>query len=352
MDYLFGYIPLIIALHIFTKHSLRKLKNLPPSPLLNLPIFGHLHLLEKPLYRSLAKISDSYGPILLLQFGSRRVLVVSSPSSAEECLHKNDIIFANRPNLIAGKHIGNDYTTVVWSPYGDHWRNLRKISSIELLSTHRLEMLQSVRTDEIKDMIKTLHRYSDARQTVDMKTAFYDMMMNVMMRMIAGKKYYGENVEDIKMAKRFREIVHDTPRIVGATRIQDFLPVLRWLGAGGAEKRLVMLQKKRDMFMQELVEQCKKGMVSTAAGEVGRKDNTMIEVLLKLQEKEPEYYTDRIIRNLVMARGTNTSAGTMEWALSLLLNNPEVLKKAQTEIDNHIGNERIINESDIANLPY
>ncbi|KAL0325462.1 UNVERIFIED_CONTAM: cytochrome [Sesamum radiatum] len=81
----------------------------------------------------------------------------------------------------------------------------------------------------------------------------------------------------------------------------------------------------------------------------------MIEMLLALQAKEPEYYTDAIIRNFMMVlltAGTDTSAGTTEWALSLLLNHPHVLKKAQLEIDNHIGHNRLIDESDIAELPY
>lgn len=42
----------------------------------------------------------------------------------------------------------------------------------------------------------------------------------------------------------------------------------------------------------------------------------------------------------------------MEWGLSLLLNNPHVLRKAQNEIDMHVGKDRLIEESDIANLPY
>ncbi|KAL0361392.1 UNVERIFIED_CONTAM: cytochrome [Sesamum radiatum] len=42
----------------------------------------------------------------------------------------------------------------------------------------------------------------------------------------------------------------------------------------------------------------------------------------------------------------------MEWALSLLLNHPHVLKKAQLEIDNHIRHNRLIDESDLAELPY
>jgi cytochrome P450 len=55
---------------------------------------------------------------------------------------------------------------------------------------------------------------------------------------------------------------------------------------------------------------------------------------------------------VLLSAGTDTSAGTMEWTLSLLLNNPETLVKAQAEIDNLVGQSRLIEESDIAKLPY
>ncbi|OWM70814.1 hypothetical protein CDL15_Pgr014487 [Punica granatum] len=42
----------------------------------------------------------------------------------------------------------------------------------------------------------------------------------------------------------------------------------------------------------------------------------------------------------------------MEWAMSLLLNHPKVLKKAQAEIDNVVGCDRLVNESDLPRLPY
>lgn len=38
--------------------------------------------------------------------------------------------------------------------------------------------------------------------------------------------------------------------------------------------------------------------------------------------------------------------------MSLLLNNPEVLQKAQAEIDAVVGFDRLVNESDLASLPY
>lgn len=42
----------------------------------------------------------------------------------------------------------------------------------------------------------------------------------------------------------------------------------------------------------------------------------------------------------------------MEWAMSLLINHPQVLKKAQAEIDAYVDPSRLLNESDMPNLPY
>ncbi|KAF5185352.1 Cytochrome p450 [Thalictrum thalictroides] len=54
----------------------------------------------------------------------------------------------------------------------------------------------------------------------------------------------------------------------------------------------------------------------------------------------------------MIAAGTDTSSGTMEWAMSLMVNNPQVIKKAQAEIDVRIEKGRLLDESDINKLPY
>ena len=46
-----------------------------------------------------------------------------------------------------------------------------------------------------------------------------------------------------------------------------------------------------------------------------------------------------LLQALILA-ASDTSTVTMMWALSLLLNNREALKKAQEELDIHIGRER------------
>lgn len=50
--------------------------------------------------------------------------------------------------------------------------------------------------------------------------------------------------------------------------------------------------------------------------------------------------------------GTDTSAITSEWALSELINHPDILRKAADEVDSVVGNHRLVEESDLPNLPY
>ncbi|XP_026390661.1 cytochrome P450 81E8-like [Papaver somniferum] len=203
-----------------------------------------------------------------------------------------------------------------------------------------------------------------------MKSTFYDLTINIMMRMIAGKRYYSCEDEEVterdkEEGKRFRDILYDTVSLGGEkTILVDFIPFFRWIGFEGIERRVVKLKEKREAFFQELIEQrrgflIETGIDSNISGENERdgvrKKMTMIDVLLLLQQNEPHYYADQMIHGLMgvlLSAVTDTSAGTTEWAMSLLLNNPPVLKKAQAEIDIQVGQERLMNESDLAKLPY
>ncbi|XP_057973033.1 cytochrome P450 81Q32-like [Malania oleifera] len=360
--FLLQYFVLFLALSLLSDHVRRKILNHPPVPFSYLPFIGHLYLFNKPLHRALSQISARHGPLVLLRFGSRRVLLVSSPSAAQECFTKNDVVFANRPRFLAGKHLGYNFSTLSWSSYGDHWRTLRRISSLEILSAHRLQTLSGIRSDEVRSLIRRLFRegytHSAANRSVDMKSAFFELMLNVLMRMMVGKRYCGESSVDMEEAKRFKQIVTETFQLMRASNVEDYLPATRWMGLGRTEKKMMELQKKRDKLVQDLIEEHRR-MLESSNGEDywncegGKK--TMIEVLLTLQKKDPLYYTDYLIQGMLMAflsAGTDTSAATMEWALSLLLNNPHVLKKAQVEIDEHVGFGRLIDESDVDKLPY
>lgn len=149
-------------------------KTLPPSPQICFPIIGHLHLLKQPLlHRTLSRLSHSLGPVFSLRLGSRLAVIISSPAAAEECfLTKNDIILANRPRFIMGKYVAYDYTSMVTAPYGDHWRNLRRIAALEIFSTNRLNGSAEIRQEEVKRLLQKLHGLFVERPA-NVRSSFY-----------------------------------------------------------------------------------------------------------------------------------------------------------------------------------
>ncbi|KAK6116265.1 hypothetical protein DH2020_049987 [Rehmannia glutinosa] len=308
---LYIFLPLLfLLLHTSSQHILHKLQNHPPTPFPSLPLIGHLYLLRKPFHRALSDISNRYGPLIFLRFGSRPVLLISSPSLAEECFTKNDIIFANRPSLLNGKHFGYNYTSIPWSPYGDHWRNLRRIASLDLLSSHRIHTLSRIRADEIRVLIRKLFRLGEENpgKVVHVKEALFEFTFNVLTEV---------------------------------------------------EKKMMLIQEKRDRFMQNVLQELRR--LENGDSSVPKSDNAGVkkiiaEVLLDMQKSEPAYYTDEMIRNLLLVllqAGSDTTANTLEWAFSLLLDNPRAFSKARLEIDHLVGRKkRLINESDLAKLPY
>lgn len=154
------YYSLIFLASIFTLKFLlqrRRLKNLPPHPP-TLPIIGNLHLIKPPLHRSFLSLSQKYGPIFSLWFGSRYVVVITSPTLVQECFTKYDTVLANRPRLLTGKYLFYNYTSMGSSPYGEHWRNLRRIITIDVLSTQRLNSFFEIRREETMRVIQKLVR--------------------------------------------------------------------------------------------------------------------------------------------------------------------------------------------------
>ncbi|KAL7256083.1 hypothetical protein ACSBR1_010083 [Camellia fascicularis] len=334
---------LLIAFKFLSKA--RTQKNLPPSPPA-LPVIGHFHLLKQPLHRTLHQLSQNLGSVFSLRFGSHLVVVVSSPSAVEECFTKNDVVLANRSRVAFGKYVGYNYTTVVAASFGDHWRNLRRVMAVEIFSTSRLNAFLSIRQDEIKLLLLRLSQNSfrDFKK-VELKSKFYELTFNIVMRMIAGKRYYGDDLSNYEEAKEFRELVIEAFKYGGASNPGDFLPVLRWIDYQGLDKNLGRIQKKIDAFLQDLINEHRRD----------KSKNTMIDHLLSLQESHPDYYTDEIIRGLIsvmILAGTDTSSVTIEWAMSLLVNHLEVLKKVRAEINTNVGQDRLIDEHDLPKLHY
>ncbi|TVU13296.1 hypothetical protein EJB05_40343, partial [Eragrostis curvula] len=396
----------IFIILLFGFKSKKHHRRFPPSPP-SLPVIGHLHLFKKPLHRSLAKLAAAHGPVLLLRFGSRRVLHVTDPAAAEECLTTHDVTFANRPQLPSARHLSNGYTTLGSSSYGPNWRNLRRIATVEVFSSHRLARSADVRAGEVRDLARRLFKAAAGANSpacADVKARAFELAMNTVARMIAGKRYYGDDDDGgattttAEEAERFRAMVREYFAMHGASNLQDFVPVLGLLDIGGANRRAIRLSKTRNEWAQRLIDEHR---AAAAAGKDHWK--TMVGELLEMQATDSENYSDKVIRALclvssapcltdlfgminshfflVLARaqakaantkmddtevtsgvyhfmtsilqtGTDTSSGTIEWGMALLLNHPTAMATLRAEIDHVVGMARLLEETDLPNLPY
>eukprot|EP01018_Ginkgo_biloba_P002415 Gb_32204 [translate_table: standard] len=339
----------------------REGKNTPPSPP-SWPIIGRLDLLLKknnqPIHRLLFLLSERYGPVMHLRLGSRPVLVISSAAHAKECFTTNDRLFASRPRLAVGKHLGSDYLSPTWASYGSHWRNIRKISTLELLSARRIQLLKHVRTEEISTFIRSLFNQSSQRGRVNMKSRLSELTFNIILRMVANKRYFASDSNQSEEAKRFRELINESTFLGGVFNVGDYLPFLRWLDLQGHERAMKNLRKRRDAFMQALVDEHRQRR-SIGGGKTHVEDADFIDVLLSATENDETFISnnkdDSLIKSTALnmiSAGTDTSSVTIEWALAALLENPHILKKAQEELDIQIGRDRVVEESDLPHLKY
>lgn len=130
----------------------------------------------------------------------------------EGCFTKNNIILANRPSFILGKHLGYNNTSLVQSSYGDHWRNLHCISALEIFSSTRLNKFLGIRSDDVKHLLRNLsHNSLHSFAKVELQSILLEMTFNDIMRMVAGKRYYGygKDMMDEEEGRQFRQIMKE-----------------------------------------------------------------------------------------------------------------------------------------------
>ncbi|XP_010060881.1 cytochrome P450 82A3-like [Eucalyptus grandis] len=249
-----GIILAILVLSIFVvfkSTSSSKLKA-PPEAAGAWPVIGHLPILAKSKlpHKTLASMADQFGPIFTIRLGMFRALVVSGSEIAKECFTKNDIALSTRPQQLAPKILAYGYAMFGYVPYGPYWREVRKMVTLELLSNRRVNsLLNPIQASEADVAIQELHELwieskdDSGHIIVDLKQWFAKLTLNVILRIVAGKRYRAADEEEKQRCqKALRELFH----FLGLFLVADALPFLRWLDLGGHEKAMKRTAEELD----------------------------------------------------------------------------------------------------------
>ncbi|XP_057473361.1 dimethylnonatriene synthase-like [Actinidia eriantha] len=369
MDFLTHLLPLLVFLALIVHFSLHKIKpsNKPtktltkaPEPPGSLPFIGHLHLLggPAPVFRTLGAMANEHGPIFSLRLGSHRALVVSSWEHVKECFTTNDTIFASRPIMAVGKYLGYGNAMFSVAPYGPYWRDVRKMAMLELLTKHQLEKLRHVRESEVDMCVRDL--YSSCEKNRERSTArvvmnewFERLTFNVIVRMLAGKRVFNSNTTTDECD--FKDAIKKMLYLAGVFVVSDVIPSLEWVDFGGYLKAMKQTAKDMDQVLGRWLEEHVRRKEKSGGGDSG---GDFIDVMLSVLPEDTVmagYKRETIIKAttlILIMTGSESTAETLTWALSLLLNNPHALKTAQEELDLHVGRNKWVQESDIAKLKY
>ncbi|KAF9615022.1 hypothetical protein IFM89_021593 [Coptis chinensis] len=341
LSWLLSGAALVTLVLFFKGFRFRPRLNRPPGPK-PWPIIGNLNLISSLPHLSIHDLSQKYGPIMQLQFGSFPVVVGSSVEMAEQFLKDHDLNFSSRPKSSAGKYTAYDHNDMLWSPYGVYWRYARKIFFLELFSMKRLDSYEYIRAEELRLFLNDL--YTSCGNPITLRHHISSLTLNNITRMILGKKYLGESDE-------LKKILEEWLLLNGVLNIGDLIPWINFLDLQGYVKRMKALRNKIDHFLEHALEE-------HIAKRQDHLPKDMLEVLLQLSADNPKPEL-KLSRNQVkaltldlLAGGTDATAITIEWAMSEVLKQPQIYKQVTAELDRVIGRNRWVEEKDIPNLPY
>ncbi|CAL1352799.1 unnamed protein product [Linum trigynum] len=345
---------IFLVLRPWRKEKPSKSKQQPPRALLppgprKLPIIGNLHQLATskllPHHR-LLELANEHGPLMHLQLGQLQTVIVSSAEMAKQVMKTHDLTFSNRPFLLAVDII-SDNLNLVFAPYGEYWRQLKKLCVLELLSAKRVASFLPIREQEVARLIADICCKQGLATNVS--RMIYSLTYRIISRSAFGKLYEVES--------SFVPVAMDIIDAGSGFGVTDVYPSFKFLQLiTGVRSRLQKLKRESDRILQSIIDE----HIAAAKAGAGEKEegvDDLVDVMLKVQKSADLGFTlttdsvKAILLDMFIA-GSETSSTVVEWTMSELIRDERVMKKAQAEVRAEFGKRRKVEETGIDELNY
>uniref|UniRef100_J3N2X1 Cytochrome P450 n=1 Tax=Oryza brachyantha TaxID=4533 RepID=J3N2X1_ORYBR len=345
-----------VAVAVITKRvswAARPKRNQPPGPW-TLPVIGSIHHLVRShsIQRSMRTLAEEHGPLMQIWLGEVPAVVVSSPEAAREGLRNHDLAFADRyvSTTIATIYLGG--RDLAFAPYGERWRQLRKLCTQELLTAARVRSFRRVREEEVARLVRGLAASATAGDAVNLTEKIAQLVNDVVVRCCIGgrSKHRGEFLDALRAA---------LSQVTWLT-VADVFPSSKLARiVGTAPRKALACRKKIERILEQIIQerkQIKEESTSTGAP-MAAGNECFLDVLLRLQEEgdTPIPITNETIMLLLhdmFSAGSETSSTTLIWTMAELIKSPRVMTKANLEVRQVFEGNKAITDDEIAKLSY
>uniref|UniRef100_A0A0E0KFN7 4-hydroxyphenylacetaldehyde oxime monooxygenase n=1 Tax=Oryza punctata TaxID=4537 RepID=A0A0E0KFN7_ORYPU len=332
--------------------------NLPPGPT-RLPVIGNLHRIGRLPHRSLRALAERHGPVMAVRLGTVPAVVLSSPEAAREALKVHDAECCSRSPSAGPRMLSYGYKDVAFSPYSDYVRDMRKLFVVELLSMRRVQAACYAREAQVEKLIENLTR--NGRNAVAINEHIFSTVDGIIGTFALGETYAAEEFKD-----KFIDVISETMDLLSSSSTEDFFP---GSVAGRLADRLTGLAARReaifrklDCFFERIVDHHAAAADPAAArrkaDEKGSAGSDLVHELIDLWKMEgntKQGFTKDHVKAMLLdtfVGGITTTSVTLHWAMSELILNPRVMKKAQDEIRAIVGVKERVQHHDMPKLKY
>ncbi|CAI0542538.1 unnamed protein product [Linum tenue] len=204
---------------------------------------------------------------------------------------------------------------------------------LELFSLKRVKAFRFVREEEVGLLIDSISETSATASTVDLTEKCYSLTANITFRMSFGFNYHGSDFDKGSGHEaRIERVFHELDTFFQHVIDEHLKP-----GREGTEEDMI------DMLLAIEKEQTQ----LLGSKSQFRRENIKAVLLVIL----PQYILHFHQNNLFIG-GTDTAALTVSWAMAELVANPKLMKKAQDEVRDIVGEKGRVTEDEIENLEY
>lgn len=278
--------------------------------------------------------------------GAKRFIILGSRQAAHDLLEKRAVIYSSRgPSIFLDKYLHQGFASA-FMPYGTQWRLHRRLhaSLLSIKASKSYESLQELTSGKLMHEFLSSNKYCDI---------FYKYTSSVMYTLAYGSGKNDSVHDDNSHHRRLHQINEMATFILQnasqGTILLDIFPFLDKLSP-----RLCMDWRER---ARELHHRTKNVYIECANTALESKDSWNWSFEAHTQRKKGSQTeltwveTCYSIGELYVA-GIHTTKMVLERFVEICLQNPEVVNKAQAELDSVIGPERLPSFSDKDSCPY